>query len=252
MGMGSGGSSGMGGGTFTPLVFTPTGYVQDSTLGITGAWYAYGDGWGTAGPPGNCETKGMFPMTDCSVISWPPAPPPGMPDGGGPGFPQGPAGKGPAQQFCLSGNAAKVIPMSAGTSADYSDLFGIGIGFDFNNIMGNKMVYDTTKYKVIGVQFTLMGSSTLPAGALRVEFPDMETNAACNDSFSDLTATDGKNTIMFSSLVNAFTPPTGCTQPTSFDPTMLLSIQFHVATNTTAAIPVMNLCVSDFGVIVGM
>ena len=67
---GTGGSTGTGGMTLDP---TSTGYVQDSLLGVTGSWYAYGDNVGATGTPGmgNCEVMGGFTDAQCSSISSP-------------------------------------------------------------------------------------------------------------------------------------------------------------------------------------
>ena len=45
------------------------------------------------------------------------------------------------------------------------------------------------------------------------------------------------------------TCPCGDTEP-AFDPTMLIGIQFHVVTNTTNAINVTALCISDLTAVV--
>jgi hypothetical protein len=63
------------------------------------------------------------------------------------------------------------------------------------------------------------------------------------DYTADLTTMSGD----LHKLSPSFTPPTG--QP-AFNANNLLSIQFHVVTNTTAATTVANLCVSNLKAIV--
>jgi hypothetical protein len=229
------------------------GYVAMNSLGMQGAWYAYGDSWGSnAAPPGDCQTKGGFTNTQCSSITFPP---PFMPsDAGGDAaaantFPQTTAG-----EMCLTGTAAKVIPKSGSSAADYSDIFGIGIGLDFNNVGGVKMPYKAKTNNVIGFKFHLTG---VPTGGIRVEFPIMATDAS-GDSYA-LPATvvkaDGDYTADMTTtatdphpLSPSFTLSTGTEPP--FDPDGIESIQFHVVTNTTAAITVAKMCVSNLVAVV--
>jgi hypothetical protein len=222
------------------------GYVSlgSNNIGIQGAWYAYGDDWGITGaPPGNCE-KALHPPTACSQIT---SPPPAMPDagdgGGGGGFPN------TNGMMCLSGTAAKVI----GTPPDYSNIFGIGIGLDFNNVMGVKSPWDSTGAKtmgpkVIGFSFTITG---FPTGAVvRVEFPTPITDPT-GDSYQLTISKDGTYradlTTMMSDpnyLKPAFNAPADAGM-LKWDPTQVESIQFHVVTDTTASHAVMNFCVSN-------
>ncbi|HEX4449040.1 MAG TPA: hypothetical protein VH044_20005 [Polyangiaceae bacterium] len=249
-GSGSGTSSGSGsssgsasGGTPMLLAPDPNGYIGPSTnsVAIQGAWYAYGDSWGTDGaPPGNCESKGMHAESACSSIT---APPPAMiVDGGSVAtFPQTTAGT-----MCLSGTAAKVV------ASDYSNMFGIGIGLDFNNVGGVKMPYSATENHVVGFSFHIAG---VPTGAsVRVELPIPATDPS-GDSWSRTISSDGDYTMDLSTATgdaNGLKPSfamTG-TQP-AFDATQIESIQFHIPTTTAAAVTVAMLCVSNFAVIVG-
>jgi hypothetical protein len=224
----------------------PTGYVDDSqTTGIVGAWYAFGDMWGPTGrPPGNCQTMGGFMDSQCSTITFPMAPP----DGGSSTFPPDSLGR-----MCLKGTAAKVI--NKGTIPDYSDIFGIGMAFDFNDSAGTQMPWDATKAHVTGFEFDISG---VPAGGIRVEFPTVQTMNGFQDSYSITVAGDGHYQADLTSdmtdahpLKPAFTPPTGMTEP-SFDPTKLMSINFHVATNTSGAIPVSQMCVATLTALISM
>jgi hypothetical protein len=223
----------------------PNGYVDPSSnsLGMQGAWYAYGDDWGTNGaPPGVCETTGMHAASACSTITFPP--PATLSDGGYTStFPQSTPGT-----MCIAGTAAKV------TGGDYSNIFGVGIGLDFNNQGGVKMPYDATSNGVVGFSFHIAG---IPAGAsVRVELP-IPATAASGDAWSITASTDGDyiaDLTTATSDAHALKPSftaTG-TQP-AFDATMVQSIQFHIPTNVTAAITIPSstmLCVSNFEAIV--
>jgi hypothetical protein len=236
------------GGTGVPLAPDPNGYLGPSSnsVGIQGAWYAYGDDWGSNGaPPGDCEVKGMHASSTCSTITFPPAATASDAGDGGytSTFPQSTPGT-----MCLSGTAAKVL------ASDYSNMFGIGIGLDFNNQGGVKMPYDATANHVVGFSFSIAG---IPTGAsVRVELPIPATDGS-GDAWSVSVATDGPHTVDLTTAASdthhlspAFTP-TG-TQP-AFDATKIESIQFQVPTNTAAAITIPDstrLCVSDFQAIV--
>jgi hypothetical protein len=146
----TGASSGAPAGT-TLVSISPdaNGFVgaSSNSVGVQGAWYAYGDGWGAnAAPPGDCETKGMHMPSECSSITFPP---PATETEGGyvATFPQTTPGA-----MCLSGTAAKVI------GTDYSDMFGIGIGLDFNNPGGAKMPFNATAANVVGFSFNITAS----------------------------------------------------------------------------------------------
>ena len=247
----TGSSSGASSGGGTALTPDPTGYVSVTGLGIQGAWYGYGDGWGTTGmPPGVCETTGMHTTPGaCSTITFPPA---GMANAEGgvtATFPQTTPGT-----MCLSGTAAKVPACVAGVSGctmfDYSNVFGIGIGLDFDNVMGVKMPYNAPMNKVTGFTFTISG---VPATGIRVEFPTTDTNAMGSDSYAIAISKDGNYTADLKSgtaipdLSPSFTATP--TQP-AFNAANLLSIQFHVPTVTTSSITVTNMCVSNLTAIV--
>jgi hypothetical protein len=218
--------------------------LSTNSVGINGAWYGYGDSWGTNGaPPGDCENKGNHTTAQCSTITFPL---PAMNVDGG--FTASPFTQTTPGTMCLSGTAAKVI----GSPPDYSNIFGIGIGLDFNNQGGVKMPYAATTNKVTGFSFHLAG---VPTGGIRVEFPTSDTAAMGQDSYAITAMTDGDYTADLSTMSGdlhklslSFTPaPSG--QP-MFNANNLLSIQFHVVTNTTATVSVANLCVSNLKAIV--
>jgi hypothetical protein len=237
----------------TLVAITPDsgGYVGPSSnsLGIQGAWYGYGDDWGTNGaPPGDCEVKGMHMTSQCSSITFPL--PAMVSDAGGDAgavaaFPQTTPGT-----MCLSGTAAKVI------GSDYSNMFGIGIGIDLNNQAGVKMPYNASMNNVVGFSFHISGIPS--AAAVRVEIPIPATDAS-GDAWSITAAADGDYTFDLNTMASdahslkpSFTPPAGTTQP-AFDATMIKSIQFHIPTNVTSAITIPDsarLCVSNLQAIV--
>lgn len=261
-----------------PVVTASNGYVSPdypgmgNTVGVTGSWYAYGDGWGTeeydggvgaAGERGSCEFSGGFSVADCSSITSP-LPPSPIIDGGGvlPGYADGfPATPQGSQTRCLSGTGAKVIAQDGGTSPDYSDIWGIGIGFDFNNVNGVKMAYDAPAHHVIGVQFTLSTGGAFPP--LRVEFQTTDTVSpgGSNDPYDMMPSASGTYQVLWSGLEApypavvgeniSYLPASGVTQP-AFNPAHLLSIQFHVPTNTAAPIAVTSLCVSNLTMLIGV
>jgi|HubBroStandDraft_1064217.scaffolds.fasta_scaffold03290_4 hypothetical protein len=239
---GSGNSSGAAAGTVVMIAPDANGFVGSNTnaIGIEGSWYAYGDGWGSDGaPPGNCETIGMHLASECSSITFPP---PAMESEGGyvATFPQSTPG-----QMCLSGTAAKVI------GTDYSNMFGIGIGLDLNNVGGTKMPYNATTNGVTAFSFNITG---IPAGvSVNVELPIPATDPS-GDSWSMAVTADGDYTInLTTSGVQGLKPSFTMAMEPAFDPTQIESVQFHIATNIAAAITIPDstrLCVSNFAAVV--
>jgi hypothetical protein len=194
------------------------GYDTDMTLGVMGAWYPYGDS--TA-----CVAAGHA-AADCSMIMTPPAA----------GF-AGVTGN----KLCTSGTAAKVLNGTDGMP-DYTNMWGTGIGLDLNNSGGanGKMPYNATG-KVTGVAFEI---DTPPLAGLRVELPTpATTNGAAywgGKSSNTSPVVAGHNSFKWADV----TGPMYATNPPAFDPTMILSIQFHVPTNTSAVAP-FNYCISN-------
>lgn len=271
-----------------PLTTTANGYVSPdngtatpNTVGVIGSWFAYGDSWGTegvggatgvAGERGSCQLVGGFPTSACSAITSPlPAAPvsPTMPTSGdagsgyGNGFPPTPV---TSQTLCLSGTAAKVIGIDGG-APDYTNIFGIGMGlnlnYDFVNFVSRP--YDAVANGVVGVQFDITATGGLPAN-LRVEFATEQTDDGgphpTADSYDIMPSTAGTYQVLWTTLAKPFPPVVGtnisyvppvdgglAAQP-MFDPTSLISIQFHVATDNMAAVLVNDLCVSNLSAIV--
>ena len=258
---GTGGSTGSGGGGgagATDLVYLPStasGFVQEPNSGVVGAWFAYGDGVGSmasvdAGADINdsdCVKKGGFPASDCTQIT---SPTPGQ------AFP--PSNPATSQQ-CTVGTAAVV--MNKGSAPDYSDLWGGGIGLDFNNPGGDAGaagVKDLSAYT--GVSFDFSGD-VVPPKSMRVNFPftgqhltDSPYWGGGGDgatSYSPLTGTTANPQHVVIKWADIGGPAYLKTQSPSIDPTqypfnpkMVSAIQFQVFTNTTATTPY-SFCVAN-------
>jgi hypothetical protein len=259
------------------IVLTPTstGFVQDQTSGIIGAWYSYGDSAGpnanvnstdpehsdcvagalTAIPPGT----GGFTISQCTQILTPVPGQPFVPD--------------PTLGMCTSGTGAQVLDSPGTTTPDYSDLFGGGIGLDFNNPGGEAGVkgdIDLSKY--VGVSFTFSAftdaptgdPSTIPAGnKMRVNFPftgehgtDSPYWAANKTDDHSPLSTTGTNVVLWSEVLGPaylatrspavpappFFPGPGADGLTGVN--KVQSIQFQVFTNTSTATPY-GFCVNN-------
>jgi hypothetical protein len=237
-----GAGSGGGGNPFTGLELVPTntGFVQDATSGIVGAWYAYGD---SVGPNANTTTtdsansdcvsttKGNHAITDCSQIA--------MPTPGQPFAPDPVTGA-----MCTTGTAAKVLNDSGG-NPDYSNMWGSGIALDFNNPGGDagvKGTYDLSNYTGIAFVFT---GSVIPMGKIRVNFPFTGEHGQDSPYYKGATIDNSmltnnqQVTVKWADVggplyLTQQMPPT---TPPPFDKTKAQSIQWQVFTNTTAATP---------------
>jgi len=235
---GDGSMSGSGGSTAHLQALTPdaTGYVDvgaTGTTGIKGAWYAYGDGIGSDGMPmtGDCEAKGGHPASDCSSIT-------------SPMFGNFPNTNG---KMCTMGSVAKIINVTGGTTPDYNNIWGAGIGLDLNNGGGDagamKLPFNATAAGVIGMAFDI---DVVPAANLRVEFPTKTaTNAAFWDGLKMISPVSvGHNEVLWTKVAGPFYD----TAAPPFDPTTILSVQFHVLTSATSA-GTYNFCISNLSAI---
>ncbi|MFZ5897404.1 MAG: hypothetical protein ACOY0T_40500 [Myxococcota bacterium] len=234
---GSGGSGGMGnvggnggmGNSDLELKADATGYVQNDAIGIKGAWYAYADSIGSNGmPPGNCQTIGMHPDSECAQVT---SPAPGS-------FPN------TDNKLCTEGTVEAVGMLNG--MPDYSNQWGAGIGLDFNNAgMGaTKMPFNAQAAGVKGVSFEI---DMPPGTGLRVEFPDAATDGksaaywGATSSYGPSPVKAGLNTITWDKVV-----PPEATIP-MLDTTKLMGIQFHVPTSSTKA--TYKFCISKLSVI---
>jgi hypothetical protein len=220
----------------------------NNPAGIIGCWYAYGDWYGSAASApagaGDCGTNmGNFTADQCSTITTPTPGQPFAPNAGG--------------AMCTTGTVAKVIPMAGSTSPDYDAIWGAGIGFDLNNAgtadggTNEKLPWDATAHHVTGFSFHI----DMPpvGGQMRVEFP---TGAALGTT-NIKSAYWGGATANLSPLTKGgdyafhFTDvggPMYLTAPAPFDPTQILSMQFHVVANTSTTIP-FSYCISNLSVL---
>jgi hypothetical protein len=218
----------------------PTGWIMGkntTTKSIQGAWYAYGDHYGAGGAsPGDCDspTKGMHPISDCSLILTPEMPPQplvGFANDNG--------------KMCTSGTLAAVVNGTDGTP-DFVNVWGAGIGLDLNSSGGDQAVkspYDALANGITGFSFNI---DTPPDGALRVEFP---TATETLDPFWDGAAmvaspvVAGTNVVRWADVNGPYyqtTPP----PPPMLDATTILSIKFHVFPNISGPVSY-SFCVSN-------
>jgi hypothetical protein len=230
---GDGGAGGTGMINGIALPADPTGWVDRMSSGTTmiqGAWYGYGDGAGADGmsSSGDCVKLGMHLPSQCSVIMTPPFG----------SFPN------TAGKMCTKGTAALVLPMAGMTAGDYTNMWGAGIALDLNNSGGDASVkapYNATANHVTGFGFTL---DKLPLAGIRVELPTMTTGTSSAFWGGDMNAPSplhvGRNEFHWADVRGPFY----ITTPPAFDPTTIMSLQFHVATNTASDSPY-DFCISD-------
>jgi hypothetical protein len=267
MGIGTGGSGagyGTGGvGVRTPqtaeilLASSSTGFVADPVSGVTGAWYSYGDGVGPNANPTNggnaadsdCQSKGGFPPSDCSQIAAPT-----------PGEPFAPTNAA-ISQMCTKGTAAQVL--LKGGSPDYADLWGAGIGLNFNSPgadAGPPGYFDMTPYKGIAFDFT---ADELPAQSMRVCFPFQGMHAAdapywmgATMSASPLTGTTASPQhveidwpdVGGPLYLSQETPPIDAGTFPLVPPRAVQAIQFQVFTNAQVTTPY-SFCVANLALV---
>jgi hypothetical protein len=245
-GSGTGGAGGDSGTSFVGIALTPgaTGVVDNVRSGVVGAWYAYGD---SVGPGANAAStdfsdsdcaKGGFSPDQCSIIV---APIPGQP-----------FAPDPLKGMCTNGTAAKVIDGTNGQS-DYSDIWGAGIGLDFQNPRGDagaeKGYFDMTPYVGIGFDFT---GDVIPIDEMRVNFPfNGESSDRDEIPFwdgatrSSSPLTNGAHVeVQWTDVAPVQYLDQGLPAPPPLDKTQVASIQFLVFTNNATTAPY-NFCVNN-------
>ncbi len=183
------------------------GRIQSDELGIDGRWYAYGDaygdesidGMGGAPDPGvnvppSCQGVGKHHPSECSTITFPvnKVPHLGFENDGGRMCTHGEVAKllgccvakGEPLDTCEAENTLNCDPLA---KYDYSNIWGAGIGFDFDldptvkerdfQVIADRDPWDAAAHGVIGVSFELEWNGPeleleqerrIP---LRVEFP---------------------------------------------------------------------------------
>lgn len=239
---GSTGTGGSAGGnpfpTGKPLIPTSTGFVDDrANTGVIGPWYGYADTAGpAAGPSGTDPTdfadsscaKGGFTASQCSSV---------MPIPGQPFQPDATTGA-----MCATGTGAVVLQGTNG-QADYSDIWGAGIAFDFNNPgadAGPKGTFDLSKYTGIG--FTFSGTN-IPPNKMRVNFPFATMHGTDSPYWDGATldhsplTNNSTVTIKWADVGGPYYLTTQSVVPPAFDPSVAQSIQFQVFTNAGTATP---------------
>jgi len=263
--IGGSGGDGCGADGNRVLVPSPTGWVDYADfcndVGVQGTWYSYGDQYGSGPRSQSCLVQGGHLPSECAYVK--------TPDPNNFGFPNVQGNMhtaGVAEQIlpCLAGSAAATIPTSGcpgdglGGGADYSNMWGAGIGFDFNDENTRtglvRSPWSPLAYGVIGIAFTIKGAPY----ALRVEFPMVLTAEEAAADFppitSDMPTTDdhsvgapywgalahgdgifpnspvveGVNVVLWDSVsapkANAYV----------FDVSRMLGVRFHVPTSVAA------------------
>ena len=256
---GSSGSAGKAAGTSdVAIVPSDLGWVEgvDNELGLQGSWYPYGDRYGAA----KCMNVGMHLLDECSLVMSPKPPPDtGFVNEGG--------------KMCTTGETAVILPCKPGVAtsgcpgSDYSNIWGAGIGFDFNANKGMpdgdgaKHPWNPDAHGVKGVSFEL---DVVPRPGFRVEFPmvllDTEAaqvalpNGATTDDHPDgapywgASSAFGDSPVVVSPQVNvvrweAVKKP-GTSTTYVFDKARLLGIQFHVPAVKAAPRGAYAFCIS--------
>jgi hypothetical protein len=187
---------------------------------VQGAWYPYGDAYGEA----KCLTVGMHTADECSTITAPDPLVASFPNEGG--------------KMCTAGTVARVIngPEPSGMMPDYSNIWGAGIGLDLASTGGDnpmKTPFNFTAAGITGISFEI---DMVPLPGLRVEFPMPATEGHADGSnywgaamtFPPSPVVAGVNVVKWNEVMG----PRGAIP---FDPTQVLSIQFHVPASAAAS-----------------
>jgi len=222
------GAGGSGGTSATEVLLSvdPSGHVTSSAaLGISGPSYPYSDGAGTDGvrANGDCERAGHS-ETECAKVVTPSYSAVGVVDWSVGGL------------LCTSGTAERVLDVvGMPGEPDYAHMWGAGLGFNFSD---SNPAYDASAHGVIGIAFDLDESSMPPVG-MRIELPTVTTvdeprvwkPAPLTDQFWTDPLQPGHNVVLFQDVA----PLTFYTDRSAFDPTQILSVQFHVPTTNVSS-----------------
>lgn len=228
------------------LAITPnaTGWIDAGTnhAGVQGLWYAIGDQYSA----GKCISVGLHEPEDCSTVFSPVPPPFGTPANHWMGFPNIDG------VMCTSGEVAMILPCKAGVATegcpthDYENMWGAGIGFDFNADRGEdggaRYPWNAHHYAVLGVSFDV--DAVPPTGKLRIEFEQAltEAEAAAAGVPPGSTTTDTAKGSPYWGATASY-PPSPVVEGTNhvfwsdihdpagrfaFDPTRIVAMHFHV------------------------
>jgi hypothetical protein len=134
-----------------------------------------------------------------------------------------------ANQVCLDGLGAM--------AGDNYENYGAGIGIQLAVTDPAEVPWDATADGVVGVKFSIMGTSTNAPVRVGVTMAGLTDNGFVTNE-SGITA-DGEQTLMFAELEQ----PSWSMVTDVFDATKIHSLQFQVVTAQTATRPY-NLCVT--------
>ena len=237
-GSGNPGTGGTSGGAGKPIVPNADGFndMNGNMVGIVGAWYAYGDWYGGADPAmpvaggGDCLDEGCLHRRPVQLDH-----------------------DADARRAVRQRRRQDVHQGHGGQGLDmmYSAIWGAGIGFDTNNLGSDggtgKNAWDASANGVTGLSFHIDNPPT--GGQMRVEFP---TNAV--PGTTDINAAYwGGETMNLSPFTKTgdysfhwtdVGGPMYLTPHMPFDKTKIVSVQFHVVTNTSSSIP-FDYCISN-------
>lgn len=259
----------------TTMIPSTTGWIDHNDLcndvGVQGAWYPYGDQYGTGNGAKKCLTYGNHMSSECAQITTPDPTMMAFPNVSGAMHTEGTS---ETVLPCVMDSMAATIPTSgclgqgAAGGNDFSSMWGAGIGFDLNADPGDgsggpgvKHPWNPAMYGVIGIKFTIQG---LPPSGIRVEFPiqltadeaaqdtpPITTNPPTTDDHSagapywgaqakgdkmypPSPVQEGDNTVLWTDVQ---VPKMGAY---TWDPTnipQMLGIQFHVPTSPSGPAP---------------
>ncbi len=163
--------------TTIPLSLGDDGAVQASELDIVGHWYAYGDAYDI---PARCTALAKYPPAECAEFKKPEPPatdaaPESVQLAHNRVFPSNGTG------MCTTGSVEQVLcdgaPCAQDGQPDYSNMWGAGIGLDFELRNDSRGTWNPVPYGVVGIAFDLQvlgdesAGDDLPLTSLRVEFP---------------------------------------------------------------------------------
>jgi hypothetical protein len=231
------------------LVPNTSGWIDgaDNEIGIQGSFYPYGDRYGVA----KCLNVGLHQPDECSTILEPLPPPAGT------GFPN------EGGVMCTRGETAVILPCPANLTTsgcpaqDFSNMWGAGIGFDFNANKGEpegngeKRPWNPELHGITGVSFEI---DAIPGPKLRVEFPQLLTEEEARAAMLEPGATTddhldgapywgaskdfGPSPVVVSPAVNVVrwdqVKKPGAPGAYAVDRARMLGIQFHVPAVATA------------------
>jgi hypothetical protein len=236
---GTGGYTGAG----TALIPDSNGWIDKATngFGVQGAWYALSDVYVYGTPAGgDCVTKGLHSISECSMVTAPPL---------GEYFHPTAAGK-----MCTSGTVARVLLQPMTGAEDYDNMWGASIGFDFAGTGRTsppfKFPFDALAHGVHGVAFDFEWL-VKPVTGMRVAFPLQAPDGSDTPVYEYWGATSayptspvvaGTNKVYWTDVAS----PMG----DAFDPTKLGAMHFAVPT-TTASSAGYSFCISNVRVLTG-